>query len=73
MLLDKADVFLKAYAPKDIVCNSIVLVFLYIIEYCQGIMLLITNYVTKFDLAALSRIYLKVKYDNLTSKARREV
>jgi len=36
-------------------------------------MLLTTNHVTEFDPAALSRIHLKVKYDDLTSKARREV
>jgi len=36
-------------------------------------MLLITNRVPQFDLAALSRIHLKVKYNDLTSKARCEV
>ena len=36
-------------------------------------MLLTTNRVTEFDPAALSRIHLKVKYDDLKSKAKSEV
>jgi hypothetical protein len=42
-------------------------------EYCQGIMILTTNRVTEFDPAALSRIHLKVKYDDLNSNAKSEV
>jgi hypothetical protein len=72
-LLDEADVFLEKRAPRDIHRNSVVSVFLRTMEYCQGIMLLIINRVTEFDLAALSRIHLKVKYDDLKSKAKSEV
>jgi len=36
-------------------------------------MLLIINRVTEFDPAALSRIHLKVKYDDLKSKAKSEI
>ncbi|KAE8440393.1 hypothetical protein EG329_008169 [Mollisiaceae sp. DMI_Dod_QoI] len=63
LLLDEADVFLEERAPKDIVRNGIVSVFLRTMEYYQGIMVLTTNRVTEFDLAALSRIHLKIKYD----------
>jgi hypothetical protein len=73
LLLDEADVFLEERAPKDIVRNGVVSVFLRTMEYCQGIMLLTTNRVTEFDLAALSRIHLKIKYDDLTSSAKSEV
>jgi hypothetical protein len=65
--------FFEEYIFKDIARNSIVLVFLRIIEYCQGIILLIINYITEFDLVALSRIYLKVKYNNLKSNIKSEV
>ncbi|PMD60205.1 P-loop containing nucleoside triphosphate hydrolase protein [Hyaloscypha bicolor E] len=73
LLLDEADVFLEKRAPKDIVRNGVVSVFLRTMEYCQGIMLLTTNRVTEFDPAALSRIHLKMKYDDLKSSAKGEV
>jgi hypothetical protein len=66
-------VFLEERAPKDIARNGVVSVFLRTMEYCQGIMLLTTNRVTEFDPAALSRIHLKVKYDDLKSDAKSEV
>lgn len=62
--------FLEERAPKDIHRNDVVLVFLHTMKYCQGIMLLTTNHVTEFNSAALSRIHLKVKYDNLKSNAK---
>ena len=65
--------FLEKRAPRDIHRNSVVSVFLRTIEYYQGIMLLTINRVTEFDPAALSRIHLKVKYDDLKSKAKSEV
>ena len=73
LLLDEADVFLEERAPKDIACNGVVSVFLRTMEYYQGIMLLTTNRVTEFDLAALSRIHLKVKYDDLKSVVKSEI
>ncbi|KUJ06192.1 uncharacterized protein LY89DRAFT_712694 [Mollisia scopiformis] len=73
LLLDEADVFLEERAPKDIYRNSVVSVFLRTMEYCQGIMLLTTNRVTDFDPAALSRIHLKVKYNDLKNNAKSEV
>jgi hypothetical protein len=66
-------VFLEERAPKDIVRNGVVSVFLRTMEYCQGIMLLTTNRVTEFDPAALSRIHLKIKYDDLKGRAKSEV
>ncbi len=65
--------FLEERAPKDIHRNGIVSVFLRTMEYCQGVMFLTTNRASLFDPAALSRIHLKLKYDDLNTKARREV
>ena len=65
--------FLEERAPKDIARNGVVSVFLRTMEYYQGIMLLTTNRVTEFDPAALSKIHLKVKYDDLKSDAKSEI
>lgn len=65
--------YLEQRAPKDLVRNGLVLVFLCMMEYCQGVMFLTINHASLFDLAALLRIHLKLKYDNLNTKARREV
>ncbi len=65
--------FLEERAPKDMTRNGVVSTFLRTMEYLQGTMILTTNRVTQFDPAALSRIHLKVKYNDLKSKARREV
>jgi hypothetical protein len=70
---DEADVFLEERAPKDINRNGVVSVFLRTMEYCQGIMLFTTNRVTKFDLAALFRIYLKLKYGDLNANTKSKV
>lgn len=53
--------------------NRLVTVFLRNLEYYDGILFLTTNRATDFDDAVLSRIHLKVKYDNLTKDARREI
>ena len=50
--------------------NGVVSVFLRTMQYCQGIMLLTTNRVSHFDPAALSRIHLKVKYDDFKCEAK---
>jgi hypothetical protein len=73
LLLDEADVYLEQRAPQDLVRNGLVSVFLRTMEYCQGAMFLTTNRASLFDPAALSRIHLKLKYDDLITKARREV
>ena len=65
--------FLEERVPKDIHRNGVVSVFLRTMEYCQGILLLTTNRVTEFDPAALSRIHLKVKYDDPKSDAKSAV
>jgi len=66
-------VYLEQRTPQDLVRNGLVSVFLRVMEYCQGIMFLTTNRVSQFDPAALSRIHLKLKYDDLDINARRQV
>jgi len=73
LLLDEADVFLEARQPHDIMRNSLVSVFLRLTEYYQGILFLTTNRVETFDEAFQSRIHMGIRYENLSSKARREI
>jgi hypothetical protein len=71
LLLDKADVYLEHHLNQDLVCNSLVSVFLYKLEYCKGIIFLTINRVLQFDEAVLSRIHLTLRYNDL-NKATRE-
>lgn len=65
--------YLEQRATQDLVRNGLVSVFLRTMEYCQGVMFLTTNRASLFDPAALSRIHLKLKYDDLKANARHEV
>jgi hypothetical protein len=65
--------YLEKHVPQDLVQNGLVSVFFCTIEYCQGVIFLTTNCTLLFDPAVLSRIYLKLKYNNLKTKARHEV
>ncbi|KAL4935125.1 hypothetical protein BDV06DRAFT_217652 [Aspergillus oleicola] len=49
--------------------NHLVTVFLRKLEYYEGVLFLITNHVMEFDKAVLSRVYLKIKYPELTQDA----
>jgi hypothetical protein len=73
LLLDEADVFLEARQPHDIHRNALVSVFLRLTEYYQGILFLTTNRVATFDEAFQSRIHMGIRYEELTSKARRSI
>lgn len=53
--------------------NRLVTVFLRNLEYYEGILFLTTNRAPDFDDAVLSRIHLKIKYDDLTKDARRGI
>ncbi|PMD60198.1 uncharacterized protein K444DRAFT_497188, partial [Hyaloscypha bicolor E] len=48
-------------------------IFLYKLEYCQGIIFLIINRVSKFNKAILSRIHLILRYNDLIKYARGQV
>ncbi|KAJ5655018.1 ATPaseAAA-typecore [Penicillium lividum] len=73
LLLDEADAYMERRIASYGGHNRLVTVFLRNLEYYEGILFLTTNRATDFDDAALSRIHLKIKYENLTKDARREI
>lgn len=62
MLLDEADVFLAKRKSEDLQRNSIVSVFLRIMEYYKGLLFLTTNRVGTFDEAFKSRVHISLFY-----------
>lgn len=58
MLLDEADVFLARRRSEDLHRNSIVSVFLRMLEYYKGLLFLTTNRVGAFDEAFKSRVHI---------------
>ncbi|KAJ9608834.1 hypothetical protein H2200_006605 [Cladophialophora chaetospira] len=73
LLLDEADVFLEQRSIHDIHRNALVSIFLRQLEYFQGILFLTTNRVETFDAAFVSRIHLSLRFQTLTTKAKRTV
>jgi AAA+ superfamily predicted ATPase len=60
MLLDEADAFLAKRKQYDLQRNSIVAVFLRMLDYFQGILFLTTNRMVEFDEAFKSRIHISL-------------
>jgi ATPase family associated with various cellular activities (AAA) len=56
VLLDEADVFLEERQTTDLAWNALVSVFLRVIEYYDGILILTSNRVGTFDEAFKSRV-----------------
>ena len=73
VLLDEADVFLEERQVTDLARNALVSVFLRVLEYYEGILILTTNRVGTFDEAFKSRIQLAVHYPALDQKGRRAI
>lgn len=73
VLLDEADVFLEQRQLSDLTRNALVSVFLRVIEYFDGIMILTSNRVATFDEAFKSRIQLALHYQALDENQRRQV
>lgn len=65
LLLDEADVFLAQRTRTDIKRNSLVSVFLRVLEYFTGMLFLTTNRVGAFDEAFKSRIHISLYYPPL--------
>ena len=65
LLLDEADVFLAERTRHDLQRNSLVSVFLRVMEYFTGVLFLTTNRVGSFDEAFKSRIHLSLYYPPL--------
>lgn len=73
LLIDEADVFLEQRSIQDLQRNCLVSLFLRTLEYYEGILFLTTNRITTFDPAFKSRIHLALKYNALTTAARKEL
>ncbi|KAK8250829.1 P-loop containing nucleoside triphosphate hydrolase protein [Phyllosticta capitalensis] len=73
VLLDEAEVFLQARTLTDLARNSLVSVFLRVLEYFQGILILTSNRVATFDEAFKSRIQLALYYEPLGRTQREKV
>jgi SpoVK/Ycf46/Vps4 family AAA+-type ATPase len=73
VLLDEADVFLEQRTLTDLEHNALVSVFLRVLEYYEGIMILTSNRVGTFDEAFKSRIQLSLHYEALDKPQRRTI
>tara|TARA_R110000868_G_scaffold9620_6_gene47632 strand:- start:55786 stop:57390 length:1605 start_codon:yes stop_codon:yes gene_type:complete len=73
ILIDEADIFLEKRTPGDVVRNSLVSVFLKLLEYHQGVLFLTTNRVADFDPAFHSRISIAMHYGRLDQEARLKI
>lgn len=73
VLLDEADIFLEERSPSDLKRNALVSIFLRVLEYYEGILILTTNRVGTFDEAFKSRIQLAVHYPSLKRSDREQI
>lgn len=73
LLIDEADIFLEARSLHDLERNSLVSIFLRVLEYYEGILFLTSNRVATFDSAFKSRIHVPLKYTDLTFESRKEI
>ncbi|KAF2673829.1 P-loop containing nucleoside triphosphate hydrolase protein [Microthyrium microscopicum] len=73
VLLDEADVFLEQRTLNDLQRNALVSVFLRVLEYYDGILLLTSNRVGTFDEAFKSRIQLALHYEPLNRPQRSQI
>lgn len=73
LLIDEADVFLERRSLHDMERNSLVSIFLRVLEYYEGILFLTSNRVNTFDDAFKSRIHVPLKYNDLTIESRTRI
>ena len=73
VLLDEADVFLEQRTLNELGRNALVSIFLRVLEYFEGILILTSNRVGTFDEAFKSRIQLSLHYKNLTKSQRLKI
>lgn len=73
VLLDEADIFLEKRSIEDLDRNALVSVFLRVLEYYEGILILTSNRVEVFDEAFKSRIQLALYYPELGPSQRRRI
>ncbi|QRV78448.1 AAA family ATPase [Ceratobasidium sp. AG-Ba] len=70
VLIDEADVFLEARNTHDLMRNSLVSVFLRLLEYHTGVLILTTNRIRSFDKAFVSRFSIALHYPDLDQNSR---
>ncbi|KAM0388622.1 hypothetical protein ACHAQC_009659 [Fusarium culmorum] len=73
VLLDEADVFLEQRSLVNLERNALVSVFLRVLEYYDGILILTSNRVGIFDEAFKSRIQLNLRYKTLDGAQRKQI
>ncbi|KIL93768.1 hypothetical protein FAVG1_02329 [Fusarium avenaceum] len=73
VLLDEADIFLEQRSLVNLERNALVSVFLRVLEYYDGILILTSNRVGIFDEAFKSRIQLNLRYKNLDRGQRLQI
>lgn len=73
LLLDECDVLLAQRTSNDLGRNSIVAIFLRLLEYYRGMLFLTTNRAEAIDPAFQSRVHLTIHYPRLDAAARRQV
>ncbi|ETS84852.1 hypothetical protein PFICI_02877 [Pestalotiopsis fici W106-1] len=73
VLIDEAEVFLEQRNLNNLERNALVSVFLRVLEYYEGILILTSNRVGTFDEAFKSRILLSLHYENLTEGQRTKI
>ncbi|KAH7200987.1 hypothetical protein BKA60DRAFT_528147 [Fusarium oxysporum] len=73
VLLDEADVFLEQRSLFNLERNALVSVFLRVLEYYDGILILTSNRVGIFDEAFKSRIQLNLRYRGLDRDQRLQI
>jgi AAA+ superfamily predicted ATPase len=73
LLLDEADVFLERRAMHDLGRNALVSIFLRLMEYYQGVLVLTTNRIESFDEAFQSRIHISLQYPKLSAQSRAQI
>ncbi|CAI6339355.1 unnamed protein product [Periconia digitata] len=70
VIMDEADVFLQSRSHGDLQRNSMVSVFLRVLEYYSGILILTTNRVGTFDDAFKSRIHVSLYFQQIQRQDR---
>jgi len=72
---DEADVFLESrgYNRGDMNRSTLATVFLRILIYYDGILILTTNRIRSFDIAVQSRVHLTIRYNELSVDHFREL
>ncbi|KAL8279878.1 hypothetical protein RQP46_007728 [Phenoliferia psychrophenolica] len=73
LLIDEADVFLEERSLHDVTRNAMVSVFLRLLEYHSGILVLTTNRIRTVDPAFLSRFSIALTYPDLDVAKRRTI